>query len=210
MDVGNSQVSPPGQSKFLEWLPTFTRLRSFARASKIAIRVGGLPEIGIYFKGGLGDDIMRTAVAHELKRRGVRKVWQFTSVPQLHAVNPDLIAVPHDFRLLQLCGLFGVPCIEVGYPDNPPRHIIAVMCELAGIRGEVSLRPYVFLTNRERHTGKHGSRPQIVIQTSNLGATYPMRNKLWPPERFQIVADALKQDFEIVQLGLVGDPLLGG
>jgi hypothetical protein len=81
---------------------------------------------------------------------------------------------------------------------------------MAGIKGRVSLRPYVFLTDRERESGKLGSRPQIVMQTSNLGAKYPMRNKLWPPERFQIVADALNKDFEIIQLGLLGDPLLNG
>jgi len=103
-----------------------------------------------------------------------------------------------------------VPCVEMDYPDNPPRHIIAMMCERAGIHGTVALRPYICLTDGERRAGKLGGRPQIVMQTSNLGARYPMRNKLWPHERFQLVADALNRDFEIIQLGLAGDPPLHG
>jgi hypothetical protein len=185
-------------------------LWGFAWASKIALAVGGLPDIGLYFNGGLGDDIMRSAVARELKNRGVRKVWQFTSVPELYKGNSDLVAVPDDFRLIRLCGLFGVPCVQVNYPEQPPGHFIAMMCQGAGIQGKIDLRPYVTVSDDERRAGKMGSRPQITLQTSSLAARYPMRNKLWPPERFQIVTDALQTDFDLVQLGAVSDPALRG
>jgi hypothetical protein len=149
---------------------------------------------------------MRSAVARELKKRGTRKIWQFTSVPELFVGNPDVVAVPDDYRLLRLCELLRVPCIQIYYPENPPRHLIAMMCEKVGISGKVDLRPYVFLSEEERRCGKVASRPQIVVQTSSLAARYPMRNKVWPHEHFQMVADALKEDFDLVQVGAPSDP----
>jgi hypothetical protein len=197
-------------SNLPSWVPTPSRLSGFVWSSKIALAAGGLPEIGLYFNGGLGDDIMCSAVARELKKRGTRKIWQFTSYPELLAGNSDLIAVPADFRLRRLCGLFRVPCIELAYPDVPPRHLIVMMCEAVGIRGEVELRPFVVLSEEEKSAGKVASRPQIAMQTSSLAARHPMRNKLWSHERFQAVANALKDDFDIVQLGAPSDPELHG
>ena len=192
------------------WVPTLSRPSGFVWSSKIAVAAGGLPEIGIYFNGGLGDDIMSTAVARELKKRGTGKIWQFTAFPELLAGNSDLIAVPADFRLRRLCGLLRVPCTELAYPDAPPRHLIVMMCEAVGIQGEVELRPYVVLSEAEKRAGKIAHRPQIAMQSSGLAARYPMRNKMWPPERFQIVANALKDDFDLVQLGASSDPQLHG
>jgi hypothetical protein len=192
------------------WMPTPSRLSGLAWASRIAVTSGGLPDIGIYFNGGLGDDIMRSAVAKELNRRGTKKIWQFTVVPELYAGNSDFVAVPDDPRLRRLCGMFGIPCVEVNYPERPPAHFIAIMCEAVGIRGHVDLRPYVVLTDDEKRSGKLSARPQIVIQTSSLAARYPMRNKLWPHERLQMVADVLKDEFYLVQLGAPSDPALSG
>jgi ADP-heptose:LPS heptosyltransferase len=192
------------------WVPTPARLSGFVWSAKTAFAAGGLPDVAIYFNGGLGDDIMCSAVARELKKRGARKVWQLTSFRELLAGNPDLIAVPNDFRLRRLCSLFAVPFFELDYPSPPPRHLIVMMCEMAGIRGEIDLRPYVALSEAERRAGQIASRPQIVMQTSVLAARHPMRNKIWPPQRFQAIAEALHDDFDIVQLGAPSDPLLDG
>jgi len=83
------------------------------------------------------------------------------------------------------------------------------MCHSAGISGAVSLRPYLTLLKEEKEQGKLGNR-QIVIQTSGLGARYPMRNKEWLPERFQEVVDSLYLDYTFVQIGSVNDPPLRG
>lgn len=201
------------QSNLPNWVPTFSRLTGFVWSARIALAARGLPEIGIFYNGGLGDDILCSAVARELKKRGGGKVWQFTRFPELAVGNPDLIAVPMDFRLRRLCGLFGVPCIELDYHSNhsnPPRHLIVMMCEQAGIRGEVELRPYLMLSQEERREGRVASRPQIALQTSSLAARFPMRNKLWHHDRLQLVADALKDDFDLVQLGAVSDPGVDG
>ncbi len=202
------QVDSP--SNLPSWVPTPSRLSGFVRSATFAVAAGGLPDIGIYFHGGLGDDIMQTVVARELKRRGAGKVWQFTRMPELHHGNPDLVAVPDDFRLHRLCRIFGRPVVHADYPDHPPRHFIAMMCECVGIRGEIELRPRVYLSDAERRAGKTVQRRQIAVQTSSLAARAPMRNKLWPAERFQIVADVLKEDFDLVQLGALSDPELCG
>jgi hypothetical protein len=195
-------------SNLPSWVPTFSRLMAFVWSARIALAAGGLPEIGIFYNGGLGDDILCSAVARELKKRGTGKIWHFTAFPELAVGNPDLIAVPADFRLRRLCGLFGVPCIELDYHGNPPRHLIVMMCEQTGIRREVELRPYLMLSREERCEGRVTSRPQITFQTSSLAARFPDRNKLWHHDRLQLVADALKNDFDLVQLGAASDPQL--
>jgi hypothetical protein len=193
----------------LHWVPRFARrLAGFVWAARVALAAGGLPRIGIFCNGGLGDDIMCTIVARELKKRGAGKIWHFTAFPELAVGSPDLIAVPADFRLRRLCGLFGVPCIELGYPGSPTDHIIISMCERTSIRGEVELRPHLTLSGEERSAGRVTSRPQIALQTSSLGARFPMRNKQWHDDRLQLVANALKDDFDLVQLGAASDPQL--
>ena len=192
------------------WVPTLARLSGLVWSSKIALSAGGLPSVGLYFNGGLGDDIMCSAVARELKKRGTKTIWQFTSFAEVFVGNSDVVAVPADFRLHRLCRMFGIPCVDLEYPSPPPRHLIAAMCAAAGIRGEVELRPHVVLTETEKSAGKVVPRPQIAIQTSSLAARFPMLNKLWPHERFQLVTDALKGDFDFVQLGASSDPELHG
>jgi hypothetical protein len=192
------------------WVPTFSRLSGLAWSAKTAVAAGGLPSLALYFKGGLGDHVMCSAVARELKKRGAKSVWLLTPYPELFAGNADLVAVPADFRLLRLCELFGIACIDLEYPSPPPRHLIAQMCVSAGVKGSVELRPRIHLTDAERRGGRLTARPQIAIQTSTLAARYPMLNKLWPHDRFQRVADALKSDFDLVQLGSMSDPELTG
>jgi ADP-heptose:LPS heptosyltransferase len=72
------------------------------------------------------------------------------------------------------------------------------------------VRPYLRLSSDERRAGRVGARPQVAMQTSSLAARFPMRNKLWPHERFIEVAETLKGGFDLVQLGAAEDPELPG
>jgi hypothetical protein len=190
------------------WVPTPSRLAGLAWSARVALAVGGLPTIALYFNGGLGDHIMCSAVARELRRRGTKTVWQLTPFAEVFTGNSDVVAVPADFRLHRLCALLGIPCVDLEYPSPPATHLIADMCAKVGIRGVVDLRPRVLLSDAERGEGKVVSRSQIAIQTSSSAARYPMQNKQWPHERFQVVADALKAEFDLVQLGAASDPAL--
>jgi hypothetical protein len=192
------------------WMPTPARVWGLLWSGGVALKVGGLPDIGLFFNGGLGDDILCTAVARELKKRGAGRIWQLTRHPELFAGNADVLAVPVDFRLRRLCAMFGVPCPELEYPHPPPAHLITTLCKEVDITGEIELRPYVHLTDAERRDGCVTPRPAVAMQTSSMSARFPMRNKQWPLERFQAVADALKGEFDIVQLGSPTDPVLDG
>jgi hypothetical protein len=198
-------------SNIAAWVPTLARVSGLIWSAKAAFAAGGLPDIGLYFKGGLGDDILCSAVAHELKKRGTNRIWHLTRYAELFAGNPDVVTVPADFRMQRFCEIFGVPCIDLSYPEPPKAHLIAEMCARAGISGTVDLRPYVILTEAETAAGRVAQRmPQIAVQTSVAAAPYPMRNKEWIPERFQVVVNELRRDFEIVQLGVPSDPPLRG
>jgi hypothetical protein len=187
------------------WVPTPSRLAGLAWSARIALAVGGLPNIALYFNGGLGDHIICSAVARELRRRGTKTVWQLTSFAEVFAGNSDVVAVPADFRLRRMCALLGIRCVDLEYQSPPTTHLIAEMCAKVGIRGKVDLRPRVMLTDAERSAGKVVPRAQIAIQTSSLAARYPMRNKQWPHERFQVVVDGLKTEFDFVQVGAASD-----
>jgi len=197
-------------SNLPSWIPTPARLGGMVWAARTVLRAGGFPELGLIFYGGMGDDLMCTAAAHELKKRGAGKLWQFTAYPDLFEGNPSVTAVPADFRLYRLCDMFRSPRRALEYPEPPTRHLIATICAAAGVRGEVALRPYLYLTEAERRAGRRTARTQVAIQSSSVGARYPMRNKQWPHARFQAVADALAADFDLVQLGSTSEPALDG
>jgi ADP-heptose:LPS heptosyltransferase len=81
------------------------------------------------------------------------------------------------------------------------------LCARAGITGRITLKPTFALTEQEQACGTFAEN-KVVIQSSGLAAIFPMRNKMWFPERFQGVVDHLRRDIEFVQLGSAADPEL--
>jgi hypothetical protein len=108
---------------------------------------------------------------------------------------------------------FKVPS-EVEIP--PQRHIIAELCYRAGIRGEVAIRPYLFLTADEEARGRLASR-QIVVHCVGERAheTY-VANKVWPKPYYDELMSLLlnrkgfTKEFQIIQVGTERDPPLPG
>jgi ADP-heptose:LPS heptosyltransferase len=141
-----------------------------------------------------------------------------TAYPELFAHNSDV-----DRILLRRGGQagwgeLGLPLVTLGEDkydpardaDSPPtQHRLIQMCERAGIKGPVEMRPYFFLTQEEFAAGKIAE-DQVVIQSSGLSAAHPMRNKEWYPQRFQEVCSELRKDVQIIQLGSLDDPKLEG
>jgi hypothetical protein len=177
------------------------------------------PRVVLFFGEALGDNLLCTAVLRELRRRGQRGLWMMTSFNELFTANADVDAiVPSGERwfesvVRELGGRFIVPAYtrhdwqhDAGDPI-PPAHIIAMMCHLTGITGPVALRPYMNLQPDELSFGSFAPK-QIAIQSSGMGAAMSMQNKEWLPERFQAVVDALKHEFQFVQLGDANDPPL--
>jgi len=172
-----------------------------------------------YFRGsgGIGDDLLCTTVFRELRKRGHHRIAFSTQYPDLFQHNPDLDAVvsstrPRVWRWLHE----GLPLVRLGYANHDPatdrdepltEHLLAKLCRVAGISGEIQLRPYLCLTPAELAAGRVAEN-QIAIQSSGMSAAFSMRNKEWGPERFQEVCTELGSRHTIVQVGSIKDPKL--
>ncbi len=165
----------------------------------------------------LGDDLLCTAVLREARRRGT-PFAMMTVRPELFAGNSDPTRLlPIDGYYVSGLRLLGSQVVSPYYVHAdptlstrdilPPRHIIAEMCRLAGLSGQVALRPYLHLTASEIAGGRR-TRRQIAIHSTGLGAAVPYTTKEWGPDRFAAVARLLAADFDLVQLGSARDPAL--
>ena len=196
----------------------------YARLAPSAIALlarHGRPDLYIHALGaGIGDDLLCTALFRELRRRGQDDFWVASKRPELYRHNDDVgILVPPLPRYDALLERLGVRVVRPWYTSyhpafdrddpTPQQHLIALMCQKAGITGEVALRPYLSLTDAEAERGRLAPR-QIAIQSAGLDATHAMRNKNWSHAGYQAVVTALKSEYAFVQVGSKHDPLLDG
>ena len=178
----------------------------------------GLPARSLLFGPlSLGDDLLCTAVLREARRRG-QPFAMMTARPELFAGNADparLLPVDDDY----VAGLrrLGARVVQPYYVGSDPadpqrdrlptRPIIAEMCFLAGLRGQVTLRPYLTLTAAELAAGRRFPL-QIAIHSTGLAAAIPYPAKEWGPDRFAAVARQLGSHAKLIQLGSASDPAL--
>src|SRR5258706_6186578 len=119
----------------------------------------GRPDRLIFFGQGLGDDLLCTTVAHELKKRGAGRIVMLSKYPSLFEQSPDLAAVyDRGYPTVGRLRRWGYDCIvpQYGRYDaatdrdiTPPAHFLEIMCRMAGIRGDIELRPYLYLRPEE-------------------------------------------------------------
>jgi ADP-heptose:LPS heptosyltransferase len=184
----------------------------------------GYPDTMLQFLGGLGDELLLTCVARELKKRGPDlRIWQVSTAAELLRGNPDYHRVfPWSSWPLRHSNLMNRARLKLRYSEEvesgerelPVReHILAVLCRVAGIAGHVHLRPYCHLTDEERLQGRVAQR-QLVLHSVGVGSfANVMKNKLWYHERFQRLVDELRAahpDLTVVQIGVERDPPLSG
>lgn len=173
----------------------------------------------VRFHGGLGDELMCTAVLHEWRRRGGTGLAVMTATPDLFLGNPDADAIlPMDYRFDDVIRRVKGRLFDLQYARSVPEldmdllpgcHVITRMCGSAGVRGRVAKRPYLHLSPAERAGGKMAPR-QVAVQSSGMTARHPMQTKEWFPDRFQAVVGALRGNFTFVQIGSANDPPLAG
>jgi hypothetical protein len=170
-------------------------------------------------QAGFGDQLLCTALFRELRKRGARQLWAMTHHPCLFEANPDIdrVVPPWSVYAVATSMLGGQVCepIHADYIAEEDRwvpsqrHVIARMCELAGITGSVELRPYLTLRPEEQRQGCVATR-QVCVMSSGMAARHKMLNRQWLPQNFQAVVDALRYEFDFVQVGAADDPLLDG
>lgn len=189
-----------------------------ARAVAMGLKVRGRwPAHVLSFGGGLGDDLLCTAVAREMKKRSPQKVGIISRYPELFENNKDfdsIWAYRTDILSMARLGLLNltVPWYTQRDPADahqdkdivPTRHIIALMCSYAGLAGEICLRPYWHFRPGELESGKFAA-VQVAIQSTGLSKDAAMPLKEWYPARFQQVVDRLSPSVTFVQIGRAAD-----
>lgn len=197
----------------LYWLPR----------DHLALRRAGWPDWVVYFGGsGFGDDLLLTAVLHELRRRHSGHLAVISRLTEIFAHSPDVdVVLDQDWAVLSAQLRRGRPGVHpqyyrgTGEPDidlAPPGHLIAEMCRQSGLTGAVGLRPRLYLQPAELARGHRtaGALPQVAIQCMSTTSVNAAPNKVWPTARYQAVVDANRHRFAFVQLGSAQDPPLTG
>ena len=181
----------------------------------------GKPQAAFVHEGGLGDVLMLNQVLRELRQRGDRRnLWVLSNFPALLAANPDCDhALPITHRAERLLRRLRVAVQDLNYARHdfatdrdaaPSRHVLAEMARLAGVTGEIELRPHYPLSESARGQGA-GFADAVCIQATTANARYPIRTKEWGPENFTAVSRRLAAaGVRLVQLGLAADPALAG
>ncbi len=180
----------------------------------------GTADAVLSFGGGLGDQLLLTTIAREFCQRNLSKIWIWSGAPELFKNNPDIRRVitdlsdRHFWFFGRFCGknvrpTYVTHILEERRDIPPEKHLLAVMCEQAGIKGRDALRPYLNLTKAEESQGRLFER-QIVVQSTGKSSQHFMLNKEWYPERFQEVVNSLKGRFNFIQVGSLNDPRLEG
>jgi Glycosyltransferase family 9 (heptosyltransferase) len=187
----------------------------------------GLPHRVLFHGLTPGDDLMCTAIFEELRLRCLNKsVTMVSNFPDLFRglLSPTSVLPAGDSyswgeRPLSVYGrlarMVGGELVQLFYSrfdghdqsEPPTRHYIAELCASAGITGPISLKPHLAVSEQEISAAAW-ARSRIVIQSSGTGARNPMRNKEWFPERYQAVVDALRAEWQFVQMGSPKDPPL--
>jgi ADP-heptose:LPS heptosyltransferase len=188
----------------------------------------GLPDVMLQFLGGIGDELLLTAVAHELKRRSPNLcIWQISHSAELLDQNPNYSKVFNwnnwplrysnilNNRRLKIDG-YATPVIPGEQYVPPTEHIIAVMCRRAGITGQISIKPDLFLSETEKRKGSFAKGAIVIHYPGEKTYAHMKKNKLWDFHKFQRVVKAIAagsidgKKYSIIQLGSPEDPLSDG
>lgn len=186
----------------------------------------GMPDIVLEFPGGLGDELLLSIAAHELKKRNPElKIWQISPAAELLFNNPCYSRVfSSDYWYLRHTNFLKSRRSKIdGYINTiipgeyyvpPAEHIATIMCRKTGIKGQILLKPSIFL-NQDEKTQCLFARGSIVINCPGENSYAHMKNnKLWDVNKFQEVLEALSSGSlngkkkAVIQLGGANDPLL--
>ena len=172
--------------------------------AKTRPRVGQL----VYTFGGLGDELLLTAIAREARRLG-RPLAVMTRRPEVWEGNPDPTHVlPGDDRwfLAAQRGWVRTTITHAGYQSGQREHIAEQMARHLGIRLPADWRPVLYwpeatAARREDY---------VVVQNSCRGALYAAETKEWPQSHWTELVSGLTRTHRVVHLGTPADPHLPG
>lgn len=159
--------------------------------------------------GGLGDAIMATSIVEELKSKyPAAKFYLSTNFPELFKA---IDTKHHSF--------FSFPIIWLSYTHydffpwtmKAPLHCGAIMAKLAGIKGNLSLRPRLAINDKsyEEFTSRLNKEEGYVVIQPFAGEWF--RTKNWYIEYWEDLIQRLKSEGEkVYQIGTLDNPLIRG
>lgn len=168
-----------------------------------------LPRIGrlFYANGGVGDELMLTAIARKARELGT-PLNILTNLPDLWSTNQDPASVQTDvdrWHYARTRGWIDTEIVHVEYRTGNLRHIAQQMADHAGLTLAFDWRPVLHLTKPPVREPR-----LIAVQNSCRGARYSASTKEWAPERWLELTRRLQTNFQLVQLGTPNDPPLAG
>jgi len=157
-----------------------------------------------YALGGVGDELMLTAVAHQARQAG-RPIYVLTQRPEIWAENRDISGFETNSPWWFYCQnrrWTRTNLIHVVYQNGIHRHLAQQMAEHFGLQLPEGWRPLLEFRASPRIPRR------LVVQNSCRGALYSTTTKEWPQERWSELIGRLAPDFEIIQIGTLADPAL--
>lgn len=158
--------------------------------------------------GGLGDNLMLTTVAREIKKRSPGTLIHIiTHHPRVFDRNPDV-----DFVSRKPTGTFPwMRPFRVGYSLGFPwdNHFIDYLCKCVNINGNIDYRTYVYPDEEDNRVANailsdFASAPVIL---SRNGGKKTCMKKIWPLGNWTELVRLLLRSFPVIDLGDSGDPL---
>jgi ADP-heptose:LPS heptosyltransferase len=147
--------------------------------------------------GGIGDELMCTAIFREIRRVNPRcRITFISRHPSVFQTNPNLHAVePYSIEAIR-----GATQLTYGPKLPPPRPLMTMMAECVGLKLQTDqldppeVLPRPVLAKEISSLAK----PLIVIQPQGSHWT---PNKQWPIESWAELIRKLATEFEIVEVG---------
>ena len=186
------------------------KLRAYAVAGADRVWVRTLPRIDqlYYTGGGLGDELMLTAVAAEARRLG-RPINILTNRPDVWESNDDPERVVTNIdRWFRVYFRKRIPTeiTHLPYNNGTHRHIGEQIGRNIGIELQSGWRP-VYSPRRPLDAPEKF----IVVQNSCRGAQCSAYTKEWPFERWnKLVAELIAWGHTVIQIGTDRDPAIAG
>jgi len=183
-------------------MPTLAGLRT-----RLWSAWGAKPARVYYVNGGIGDELMLTAIAAAARAAG-RPIHVLAAYPEIWRGNPAPLSVQTGVErwwYARQRGWITTEIIHLAYRTGAPGHIAEQMAAAAEVTLPPGWRPVLDVP------GTQPREPRLIaVQISCRGARYAATTKEWPEAKWQELARRLATDFRLVQLGSTADPRLEG
>ncbi|HYG35803.1 MAG TPA: glycosyltransferase family 9 protein, partial [Clostridia bacterium] len=152
--------------------------------------------------GGMGDNLMLTCVAREIRRRN-QDTWihVLTRMPAIFERNPDI-----DFVSLCPRGMRSrLRPFHVRYHHDFPwkEHFLETMCRCVGIKSNIQFRTYIYPEEKDyafadRVIAELGDRPVLLARSAGKHGGF---RKLWPINHWAQTVERLGNSVPVLDVG---------